>query len=86
MENITRAAFDVQYGLFKVSAFLVDLIHPVQWYHCSSNGHYFCVSYLTHVTKLVECWFANIFILMSQTQLLWWNSYYILVSIALQFG
>jgi hypothetical protein len=25
----------VQYGLFKVSAFLVDLIHPVQWYHCA---------------------------------------------------
>jgi hypothetical protein len=34
----------VQYGLFKVSAFLVDLIHPVQLYHCSSNDHYFlCV-------------------------------------------
>lgn len=36
MENITRAAFDVQYGLFKVSPFWVELIYPVQWYHCST--------------------------------------------------
>lgn len=29
MENITRAAFDVQYGLFKVSPLLVGNDYPV---------------------------------------------------------
>jgi ubiquitin-protein ligase E3 C len=27
MENITRAAFDVQYGLFKVLALFVNFVH-----------------------------------------------------------
>jgi ubiquitin-protein ligase E3 C len=30
MENITRAVFDVQYGLFKVLALLVNFFHLVK--------------------------------------------------------
>jgi hypothetical protein len=52
MENITRAAFNVQYGLFKVSFF--------GWSHSSSamvslqqRPLYFCPKLLIHVTTSV---------------------------------
>lgn len=59
MENITRAAFDVQYGLFKVSALSVGFTRLMWWSNCYSNTHYLCWD-LLHVIKLVESWLTNI--------------------------